>query len=53
MTFLTGPGEGPSFRYAGQPMHILAGHQDRPPPGFAAMELTIPARVPRPGSPCP
>ena len=34
-------GEGPWFRYAGQPVHILAG-QDGQPPGFAAMELTIP-----------
>jgi quercetin dioxygenase-like cupin family protein len=43
MTLLTGPGEGPSFRYAGQPMHILAGHDDQPA-GLAAMEITIPAR---------
>jgi hypothetical protein len=34
-------GEGPAFSYAGQPMHILAGHGGSPP-GFAAMELTIP-----------
>ena len=26
MTMLTLPGEGPAFPYAGQPMHILAGH---------------------------
>lgn len=43
MTFLTHRGEGPSFPYAGQPMHMLAGHGDRPA-GFAAMEITIPAR---------
>jgi mannose-6-phosphate isomerase-like protein (cupin superfamily) len=43
MTSLTHQGEGPSFPYAGQPMHILAG-QDGQPPGFAAMELTVPAR---------
>ena len=42
MSFLTRRGEGPSFRYAGQPMHILAG-QDGQPEGFAAMELLIPA----------
>ena len=47
MTFLTGPGEGPSFRYAGRPVHILAGHEDRPA-GFAAMEITIPAGSPGP-----
>jgi mannose-6-phosphate isomerase-like protein (cupin superfamily) len=41
MTLLTRPGAGPAFLYAGQPVHILAG-QDGLPPGFAAMELTIP-----------
>ena len=41
MTLLTLPGEGPGFPYAGQPMHILAGHGGQPP-GFAAMEITIP-----------
>jgi mannose-6-phosphate isomerase-like protein (cupin superfamily) len=41
MTLLTGPGEGPSFPYAGRPMHILAGHDDRPA-GFAAAELVVP-----------
>ena len=41
MTLLIHRGEGPGFRYAGQPVHILAG-QDGQPPGFAAMELTIP-----------
>lgn len=41
MTLLTHRGEGPSFRYAGQPMHILAGH-DGQPAGFAAMEITVP-----------
>jgi mannose-6-phosphate isomerase-like protein (cupin superfamily) len=42
MTLLTRRGEGPWFPYAGQPMHILAG-QDGLPPGFAAMELAVPA----------
>ncbi len=42
MSFLTRRGQGPSFRYAGQPMHVLAG-QDGQPEGFAAMELLIPA----------
>ena len=42
MTSLTHRGTGPGFPYAGQPMHILAGH-DGAPPGFAAMEITIPA----------
>jgi hypothetical protein len=31
------------FPYAGQPMHILAGHGGRPT-GFAAMEITVPGR---------
>src|SRR5689334_9891468 len=43
MTFLTHRDEGPAFLYAGQPMHILAGHDGRPP-GFAAMEITVPGR---------
>ena len=43
MTLLTHRGHGPAFPYAGQPMHVLAG-QDGLPPGFAAMELTVPAR---------
>jgi quercetin dioxygenase-like cupin family protein len=42
MTLLTRRGEGLAFPYAGQPVHILAG-QGGKPPGFAAMELTIPA----------
>jgi quercetin dioxygenase-like cupin family protein len=42
MTLLIRRGEGPAFPYAGQPMHILA-DQGGQPPGFAAMELTIPA----------
>ena len=42
MSFLTRRGEGPSFSYAGQPMHVLAG-QDGKPEGFAAMEILIPA----------
>jgi quercetin dioxygenase-like cupin family protein len=41
MTLLVHRGEGPAFSYAGQPMHILAGHRGEPP-GFAAMELTVP-----------
>jgi mannose-6-phosphate isomerase-like protein (cupin superfamily) len=43
MTSLTHRGEGPSFPYAAQPMHVLAG-QAGSPPGFAAMELSVPAR---------
>ncbi len=43
MTLLTHRGEGASFLYAGQPTHILAG-QDAQPPGFAAMEMSVPAR---------
>ena len=42
MTFLTRPREGPSFSYAGQVMHVLAGHEDQPA-GFAAMTLAVPA----------
>ena len=42
MSFLTRRGEGPSFRYAGQPVQVLAG-QDGQPEGFAAMEILIPA----------
>ncbi|MEP7025476.1 MAG: cupin domain-containing protein [Actinomycetota bacterium] len=49
MTFLTRPGEGPRLSYAGQQMHILAG-ADSQPPGFAAMEITIPANF---GGPIP
>ena len=41
MTLLTHRGHGPAFGYAGQPMHVLAG-QAGLPPGFAAMELTVP-----------
>jgi hypothetical protein len=41
MTLLTHRGQGPGFVYAGQPIHVLAG-QDGLPPGFAAMELTVP-----------
>jgi len=43
MTLLTGPGEGPSFPYAGRPMHVLAG-EDAAPVGFAAAEVPIPPR---------
>jgi mannose-6-phosphate isomerase-like protein (cupin superfamily) len=42
MTLLTRRGEGAAFSYAGQAIHILAGEGGLPP-GFAAMELTIPA----------
>jgi mannose-6-phosphate isomerase-like protein (cupin superfamily) len=42
VTLLMLPGEGPAFHYAGQPVHILAGHGWQPR-GFAALELTIPA----------
>ena len=42
MDGLTRRGEGPSFSYAGQPVHVLAG-QDGQPEGFAAMEIVIPA----------
>jgi hypothetical protein len=45
MTFLTQRGEGPGFRYAGQPVHILAGASGRSA-GFAAMEITIPVTSP-------
>jgi mannose-6-phosphate isomerase-like protein (cupin superfamily) len=47
MTLLTHRGQGPHFPYAGQPMHVLAGHEDLPS-GFAAMEITIPPRFPGP-----
>ncbi len=47
MTLLTYRDEGPGFVYAGQPMHVLAGHGGQPP-GFAAMELNVPARFPGP-----
>ena len=47
MTFLTGRGEGPSFPYAGQPMHVLAGDSEQPA-GFAAAEIAIPAGFPGP-----
>ena len=49
MTLLTHRGEGASFPYVGQPMHILAG-QAAQPPGFAAMEISVPARF---GGPIP
>jgi mannose-6-phosphate isomerase-like protein (cupin superfamily) len=49
MTLLTHRGGGPTFRYAGQPVSVLAG-QDGQPPGFAAMEMAIPARF---GGPIP
>jgi hypothetical protein len=52
MSFLTRRGEGPSFRYAGQPIHVLAG-QDGQPEGFAAMELLIPAHSATPTTPLP
>jgi quercetin dioxygenase-like cupin family protein len=43
VTFLTHRGDGPSFLYAGQPVHVLAG-QGNQPSGFAAMELSVPAQ---------
>ena len=49
MTLLTHRGEGVSFPYAGRPMHILAG-QAAQPSGFAAMEISVPARF---GGPIP
>jgi hypothetical protein len=49
MTLLTHRDGGPTFRYAGQPVSVLAG-QDGQPPGFAAMEMAIPARF---GGPIP
>jgi quercetin dioxygenase-like cupin family protein len=42
MTFLAHRGNAPALRYAGQPVPVLAGHEDRPA-GFAAMQMTIPA----------
>ena len=44
MTILINHGEGPSFGYAGQQLHVLAG--DGQPAGFATMEITIPANFP-------
>ncbi len=41
MALLTHRDQGPAFPYAGQLMHILAGHGGQPP-GFAAMEITVP-----------
>lgn len=43
MTLLTHRGEGPSFAYAEEPLHVLAGHGGQPT-GFAAMEITVPPR---------
>jgi mannose-6-phosphate isomerase-like protein (cupin superfamily) len=42
MTILIHHDEGPSFPYAGQQLHVMAGEHGRPA-GFAAMEITIPA----------
>lgn len=42
MTTLIQPGAGPSFSYAGQQVHVLAGEGGQPR-GFATMELAIPA----------
>lgn len=42
MTILTYHGEGSSFPYAGQQLHVLAGEHGQPV-GFAAMEIIIPA----------
>jgi mannose-6-phosphate isomerase-like protein (cupin superfamily) len=49
MSFVSRPGATPTLSYAGQPMQILAG-ADGSPGGFAAMEMTIPARF---GGPIP
>jgi quercetin dioxygenase-like cupin family protein len=43
MTVLTDPGNGPSFPYAGTPMHVLAG-QGAAAVGFGCAEITIPPR---------
>ena len=42
MTILIRQGEGLSFSYAGQQLHVLAGEHGQPP-GFATMEIVIPA----------
>jgi mannose-6-phosphate isomerase-like protein (cupin superfamily) len=42
VTVLIHRGEGSSFAYAGQQVHVLAGEHGQPP-GLAAMEMTIPA----------
>lgn len=42
MTVLIHPGEGASFPYAGQQLHVLAGELSQPA-GFATMEIPIPA----------
>jgi quercetin dioxygenase-like cupin family protein len=47
MTVLIHHGEGPSFSYAGQQVHVLAGEAGQPA-GFAAMEIIIPAHFPGP-----
>jgi mannose-6-phosphate isomerase-like protein (cupin superfamily) len=49
MSRVTRPGAGPFLSYACQPMQILAGDAGDPA-GFAAMEMTIPARF---GGPIP
>jgi quercetin dioxygenase-like cupin family protein len=49
MTLLIHRGGGPGFSYAGRPVSVLAG-QDGQPPGFAAVEMAIPARF---GGPIP
>jgi mannose-6-phosphate isomerase-like protein (cupin superfamily) len=46
-TSLTHRSGGQAFPYAGQPMHILAGHGGQPP-GFAAMEITVPGHFAAP-----
>ena len=42
MAFLTHRAAAPAFRCAGQPIRILAGHEDEPA-RFAAMQITVPA----------
>lgn len=39
--------DAPAFRYTGQPIHILAGHEDQPA-GFVAMQITVPAHFAEP-----
>jgi hypothetical protein len=43
MTFLSRPGDLPSFSYAGQPMQLMAGPDDLPA-GSAVARMTMPPR---------
>ncbi len=47
VSFLVVPGSAPSIQYAGRPMDVFAGLDDRPA-GFAVAELTVPAGFPGP-----